>query len=216
MLYCFEPSLVAAPQSSERHWRFVWESIEDLQAQLRPFQAKVMVFYQEVESVLEAVLAEFEVQAVYSHQETGIKITFDRDLRIADFLKEKGIVWKEYLQQGVERKRKNRHRWNNLWFGLMSAPLKQPDLKSAKWVSLSKNFWEKFPQNSFPEAWKTPHPLMQPGGESTGRKYLKSFLEERVKNYNKHIRAIRQLRGCRFSPQRWPKTSSRDTQPINK
>ncbi len=202
MMYCFEPSLVAAPQSSDRHWRFVWESIQDLQTQLKPFQAQVMVFHQEVEQVFEAVFSEFEVQAVYSHQETGIKITFDRDLRIADFLKEKRIVWKEYLQQGVERRRKNRHRWNNLWFGLMSAPLKKPDLRAAKWVSLSKNFWEKFPQNSFPETWKTPHPLMQPGGETNGRKYLKSFLEERVKNYNKHISKPELSRkGCsRLSP----------------
>ena len=51
MMYCFEPSLVAAPQSSERHWRFVWESIMDLQAQLEPFQAKIMIFYQEVQPV---------------------------------------------------------------------------------------------------------------------------------------------------------------------
>lgn len=202
VLYCFEPSLVAAAQSSDRHWRFVWESLQDLQAQLKPFQARVMVFHQEVEQVFEAVFSEFEVQAVYSHQETGIKITFDRDLRIAVFLKEKGVVWKEYLQQGVERRRKNRHRWNNLWFGLMSAPLKQPDLKSAKWVSLSNEFWEKFPQNPIPEAWKTTQPLMQPGGETIGRKYLKSFLEDRVKNYNKHISKPELSRkGCsRLSP----------------
>ena len=202
LLYCFEPSLVAASQSSDRHWRFVWESIQDLQSQLKPFQAQVMVFHQEVEKVFEVIFAEFEVQAVYSHQETGIKITFDRDLRVADYLKSKGVVWKEYLQQGVERKRKNRYRWNNLWFGLMSAPLKNPDLKTARWVSLSKGFWDEFHQNPIPESWKTPHPLMQPGGESNGRKYLKSFLEERVKNYNKHISKPELSRkGCsRLSP----------------
>ena len=202
MMYCFEPSLVAAPQSSERHWRFVWESIMDLQAQLEPFQAKIMIFYQEVQLVFDAIFNEFDVQAVYSHQETGIKVTYDRDLQIADFLEEKGIVWKEYLQQGVERKRKNRHRWNNLWFGLMSAPLKQPDLKAAKWVSLSKSFWERFSQNQIPESWKSPHPLMQPGGETNGCKYLKSFLEDRVKNYNKHISKPELSRkGCsRLSP----------------
>ena len=63
LLYCFEPSLVAASQSSDRHWRFVWESIQDLQSQLKPFQAQVMVFHQEVEKVFEVIFAEFEVQA---------------------------------------------------------------------------------------------------------------------------------------------------------
>jgi deoxyribodipyrimidine photo-lyase len=161
-----------------------------------------MIFYQEVEQVFKAILEEFEIQQVYSHQETGIKVTFDRDLRMGQFFASRGIVWREYLQQGVERKRKNRNRWNNLWFGLMSAPLKHPDLKKATWVSLSRDFWEKFPQYSIPEKWKNPDPMMQPGGESTGRKYLKSFLDERVKNYNKHISKPELSRkGCsRLSP----------------
>lgn len=202
LVYVFEPSLVAAPQSSERHWRFVWESLQDLQARLSPCQAQVMIFYEEVGQVFKAILEEFEIHQVYSHQETGIKVTFDRDLRMGEFFASRGILWKEYLQQGVERKRKNRNRWNNLWFGLMSAPLKHPDLKKAHWVSLSTDFWEKFPQHSIPENWKNPNPMMQPGGESTGRKYLKSFLDERVKNYNKHISKPELSRkGCsRLSP----------------
>ncbi len=202
LVYAFEPSLVAAPQSSDRHWRFVWESLQDLQVRLKPFQAQVMIFYEEIENVFEALLEEFDIDSVYSHQETGIKITFDRDLRMAEFFASKGIQWKEYLQQGVERKRKNRNRWNNLWFGLMNASLKHPELKKARWVGISKGFWEKFPQLRIPENWKNPDPLMQPGGESTGRKYLKSFLDDRVKNYNKHISKPELSRkGCsRLSP----------------
>ncbi|MBC6365289.1 deoxyribodipyrimidine photo-lyase [Algoriphagus sp. AK58] len=202
LLYVFEPSLVAAPQSSDRHWRFVWESLQDLQSQLNPLQARVMVFYEEVPKVFQALSEEFEIQRVYSHQETGIKITFDRDLRMAEFFQSKSIEWKEFFQQGVERGRKNRHKWNNLWFGLMSSSLKQPDLKKAQWVSLSRGFWEKFPQQSIPEKWQRPDPMMQPGGESTGRKYLRSFLDDRVKNYNKHISKPELSRkGCsRLSP----------------
>lgn len=202
LVYAFEPSLVAAPQSSDRHWRFVWESLQDLQFRLKPFQAQVMVFYEEAPAVFQAILKEFDIDTVYSHQETGIKITFERDLKMAEFFLSQGIQWKEYLQQGVERKRKNRNRWNNLWFGLMSASLKYPELKKARWVSLSKGFWEKNPQHAIPEKWKNPDPLMQPGGESTGRKYLKSFLDDRVKNYNKHISKPELSRkGCsRLSP----------------
>lgn len=202
LLYCFEPSLIAAPQSDERHWRFVWESLSDLNSRLKPFQGQVMVLHQEVLPVVEAISEEFSIQAVYSYQETGIKITFDRDLTIADWLASKQIPWREFLQQGVERKRKNRDRWNNLWFGLMKSPLKNPDLKKAKWASLSKSFFENFPQNPIPKSWQTPNPGMQPGGESVGRKYLQSFISDRVKNYNRHISKPELSRkGCsRLSP----------------
>lgn len=202
LIYCFEPSLVNAPQSDNRHWRFVWESLEDLNSRLKTFQASVSVFHSEVKEVLERLSSEFEIQSVYSHQETGIKVTFDRDKELALFFREKGIIWKEYLQQGVHRGRKNRDRWRNSWFGFAKAPLKNPELKKAVFYSLSKRFWESFPQNYIPEIWKTSNPQMQPGGESKGRMYLKSFLDDRVKNYNRHISKPELARkGCsRLSP----------------
>ena len=33
LLYIFEPSLVNDPHYDERHWRFVWESLEDMKSQ---------------------------------------------------------------------------------------------------------------------------------------------------------------------------------------
>lgn len=202
VLYCFEPSLVAAPQSDDRHWRFVWESLTDLNQRLKNLQASVAVFHEEAKEVFESLLNEFQIQTVYSHQETGIKITFDRDIEMREFFKRNQIEWKEYLQQGVQRGRKNRDRWRNSWFGFAKAPLQQPDLKKAIFVSLSKKFWASFQQKEIPETWKTPNANMQLGGESKGRMYLKSFLEDRVKNYNRHISKPELARkGCsRLSP----------------
>lgn len=202
LIYCFEPSLVAAPQSDLRHWRFVWESLEDLNARLKSFQASVAVFYSEALDVFEKLSQEVQIQAVYSHQETGIKITFDRDLQMADFFKKSGIEWKEYTQQGVQRGRKNRAHWRNSWFGFAKTSLKNTDFKKAVFFTLSRRFWESHPQRPIPEAWKTPHPQMQPGGESKARMYLKTFLDDRVKNYNRHISKPELSRkGCsRLSP----------------
>lgn len=187
LMYCFEPSLISAPQSDMRHWRFVWESLQDLQNRLHPHSAQVAIFHREAEEVFSFLAEKFAIQTVFSHQETGIDLTFKRDLRVADFFRRKGIQWKEYLQQGVERGRKNRNRWNNLWFGFMSASLAQPDWDRASWVELDEKNWDEFPQNPIPEAWKVPNPQMQPGGESKGRKYLQSFLSDRVKDYSRHI-----------------------------
>lgn len=202
IIYCFEPSLVAAPQSDERHWRFVWESLQDMNARLKSYQASIAVFYTEVKDVFERLIKEFQIQTVYSHQETGIKVTYDRDKEMGIFFKEHQIEWKEYLQQGVQRGRKNRHRWRNSWFGFAKAPLKNPELKKAELFSLSKRFLDGFSQRSIPETWKIPNDRMQPGGESKGRMYLRSFLEDRVKNYNRHISKPELSRkGCsRISP----------------
>lgn len=202
LIYCFEPSLIAAPQSDDRHWRFVWESLEDLNSRLKTYQASIAIFHAEVKEVFDRLVEEFKIQAVYSHQETGIKVTFDRDIDMGLFFKANGIVWKEFLQQGVQRGRRNRERWRNSWFGFAKSPLRHPELKKALFFSLSKRFWASFPQNEIPEIWKIPNPQMQPGGESKGRMYLKSFLEDRVKNYNRHISKPELARkGCsRLSP----------------
>lgn len=202
LIYCFEPSLVAVPQSDDRHWRFVWESLEDLNKRLKSFQASVFIFHAEVKEVFERLVAEFQIDSVYSHQETGIKVTFDRDIDMGLFFKEKVIEWREYLQQGVRRGRKNRDRWINSWFGFAKAPLKNPELKKANFISLCRQFLDSFPQKQIPETWRIPNPQMQPGGESKGRIYLKSFLEVRVKNYNRHISKPELARkGCsRLSP----------------
>jgi len=202
VIYFFEPTLVQAPQSDPRHWRFVWESLEDMQQGLKAFRGKVEVIFSEVEEVFSVLADQFDIQGVYSHQETGLKITFDRDLRMGDFFKKRNIPWYEFLQHGVERGRKNRHRWNNLWFALMKSTLKTPDFSNSEFIRLSPEQFKMWSCNPIPEEWKIPNPLMQPGGESIGRKYLGSFLSSRVADYNRSISKPELSRkGCsRLSP----------------
>lgn len=202
LLYCFEPSLIASPQSDDRHWRFVWESLEDMQIRLKSRKASVTVFHTEVNEVFEKLLTEFEIQAVYSHLETGIQITFDRDKKMASFFRANGISWYEYAQQGVWRGLKNRSNWTKSWFGFVNATVQNPDWEQVSFVELSDSFLKSISQKEIPDVWKIPNPSMQPGGESKARLYLKSFLEERVKNYSSHISKPELSRkGCsRLSP----------------
>lgn len=202
MLYCFEPSLIAASQSDDRHWRFVWESLEDMQVQMKSRKTSIAIFHAEVKEVFQKLNAEFQIQAVYSHLETGINITYERDKLVSAFFKANGTAWQEFLHQGVWRGLKNRNRWTNSWFAFVKAPLQHPNWEQASFVQLSESFWKKFPQKEIPETWKTPNPSMQPGGESKGRLYFKSFLEARVNNYSRYISKPELSRkGCsRLSP----------------
>ena len=43
LLYIVEPMLLRDPHYSARHWRFVWQSIEDLDRQLQGFGARVQL-----------------------------------------------------------------------------------------------------------------------------------------------------------------------------
>jgi deoxyribodipyrimidine photo-lyase len=55
LIYCFEPSILNYDDSDVRHWRFVFESIQDLQNQLQQnqIQAKIHIFHQEALFVFE-------------------------------------------------------------------------------------------------------------------------------------------------------------------
>ena len=53
LLYVFEPSVMAAPQYDERHWRFVQQSLGDMDKQLAQHGTKVAVIHAETLPVLE-------------------------------------------------------------------------------------------------------------------------------------------------------------------
>ncbi len=118
LLYWYEPSLVEGEKSkySQRHWRFVWESLEDLQKQLRPYGAEIVVCYAEVESGLEQLSQRYRIRHIFSHQEVGIQQTFDRDKRIARWCKEKGVSWIESPYSAVIRGLSHRKNWREHLF----------------------------------------------------------------------------------------------------
>lgn len=187
LVYFFEPELVAAPQSDARHWRFAYQGLQDINFQLASFDTKVHFYCTRPLDFFEKLIPIYQVKTVYSHIETGIKVTFDRDSSMKRFFKENHIIWNEYAQQGVKRGRRNRKNWSQEWYAMMSQPLQNPDLNKGKFYTLSKAFENDLQQQVMPESWMTINPMMQKGGELTAYKYFETFFAERVKNYNKHI-----------------------------
>ncbi|MEM6964754.1 MAG: deoxyribodipyrimidine photo-lyase [Bacteroidota bacterium] len=198
LIYVFEPSLVAAPEYDVRHWRFVWESLEDLNFYLKKYDTQVYVFYDEVLEVLEQLNSKYAIQKIFSHEETGIKVTYDRDKAVQKFCQEKKIDWVEAPTNAVVRGLKNRFDWKDLWKKYMNAATVNPDVQQSNYVTLSEvDFGQ-----PIPEAWKTPHPNFQKGGTSTALRYLNDFFKNRIHNYSRHIsKPLESRRGCsRLSP----------------
>jgi len=105
VVYLFEPSLLAHPAYSERHWRFVWQSLQDLQSRL---PAPLLIAHREALPFFTALHNCIGLEAVFSHQEVGLKLTYNRDLQLAEWFKKQGISWVEHPFSGVKRGRPNR------------------------------------------------------------------------------------------------------------
>ena len=201
VIFIFEPSLVAHPDCSDRHLRFQWQSIQDMQQRLgRP----VDVFWGEAEVVFSSLMEAFDVQRVLSYRESGIEKTFLRDKAIAQLLKEKGVVWQEFQRNGVLRGIKDRVDWDKRWFVYMSESLTtnmyRKRLYSEELVSLQAML-----QGDLNQDFAIPEEVflrltassegMQLGGESMAWRYLQGFLSDRHRNYHFHISKPQLSRG---------------------
>ncbi|MDX6183654.1 deoxyribodipyrimidine photo-lyase [Flavobacterium sp. Fl-77] len=202
LLYCFEPSVMNYDDSDLRHWRFVYESLNYLQQSFDKASAKIHVFHQEAGFVLEELSKRYVIKNIFSYQETGNKVTFERDIAIQKYCFEKNIIWKEFQTNGVVRKLKTRSDWDKRWNHAMSGIPHSFDAKKGSFLDLETVYYDTLKGEKLPEAIKTRNKNFQEGGEYWAWRYLDSFLKERYINYSKHISKPNLSRkGCsRLSP----------------
>ncbi|MBL7789097.1 MAG: deoxyribodipyrimidine photo-lyase [Chitinophagales bacterium] len=187
LLFIFEPAIMSYHDSDNRHWRFVYESLLDMNAKLKSHQARVEILYGDCESIFEYFIAHYSIHAIYSHEETGNRVTFQRDIAIGKLLKSANIPWIETQTNGVIRRLKNRDQWDKLWKETMLAPLIENKIEHVKAITLHQEVLGKFSPETLPSEIKIPNKNFQPGGSTAGLKYLHSFLTTRYQNYSYHI-----------------------------
>jgi deoxyribodipyrimidine photo-lyase len=197
LIYCFEPSQLSTAESDWRHWHFVRESLQDMNSRLQKFHGHVYVFHNEVQNVLIGLSKSFEITTLYSHVETGLKITYDRDKVIQKFCEERQIEWKESDYAGVKRKQ-----WNQRWYKIMGEPIHEVDLRKFNFLQLPAEIVSIIKGNDLPKEITQLNPNFQQGGETLANRYLHSFLTNRAKDYNKFIsKPLKSRTGCsRLSP----------------
>lgn len=181
LLYFFEPSIMAEPDCDERHWRFVQESLLDMNNALSKMNLQIQAIDGEVVASLEKLVSVFEVKTIFSHQETGNHISYQRDLAVAGFCQQHNIVWHEYPTNGVIRGLKTRKDFTACWLRTMTAPIFSVDWTKLATASLPDNLLKPFDYRF------TANSVFQPGGSSAAHRYLKTFLNARHVNYQKHI-----------------------------
>ena len=202
LVYFFEPSVMAYDDSDVRHWRFVYESLQEMESKLKSVDAQIYFFHNEVQTVFKELLEIYDVKTVFSHQEIGNKVTFDRDIAMQSFFDENAIHWKQSQMHGVIRKLKSRKDWDKRWENVMRAEPKIINLNELNTETLETNFYTRLKGNPLSKDITTRHKNFQQGGEYWAWRYLDSFVKERYVNYSKHISKPNLSRkGCsRLSP----------------
>lgn len=209
--YVIETDYWQLPDTSPRQLDFILECLEELRAE---FHARGVNFYvftaPSADMVIERLHAEYGIQTLYSHQETGNDWTYKRDLRLVDFCKHNRISWRESVQNGVIRRLQNRDFWARQWDKSMSAPLYPfPPMMNGMTLSShdqihADNDLTIISETIFKS--RTDLPALcdkrQKAGRKSGVKLLNSFLEQRAIKYQKNMSSpITGIKGCsRLSP----------------
>ncbi len=202
LLYVFEHSLLQDRHYSERHWNFIKQSLVDINAQLAPYNTQVLTVSSEVLKTLGTLQQFWKIHTVFSHQETGIRITYERDKNFKAFCKNNLIQWVESGNNGIQRGLQNRATWREDCERYMAAPLAHCPLEAARFIPLDTlaQVAEVFQVMDL----ATPEtPNFQKGGSTMAMKYLRSFLHQgRYQQYSYHISKPSLARkGCsRLSP----------------
>lgn len=200
LLYVFEPSVWKDSHYDKRHLDFVKESIYDLNNSLLQKSSKILAVQSEIIPCFEMLRTVYDVKTVYSSQETGLDITYKRDVSFAVYCKETGLHWKEYQSNGVVRGLRNRKRWRKFWYDYMNTPIVSLDWRTADFLSIAEidKIATKFEQLSM----ITVAHQFQKGGRKEGLRWKESFLSERLQFYSEFISKPEMARyGCsRLSP----------------
>ena len=91
IIYLFEPSRIEYPDTGPRHLQFVYHSISTLDKVLNEFNRRVEVFYGEAIEVFNYLNDEFDINSVFSYQESGTQASWERDKKIKQFCKSNQI-----------------------------------------------------------------------------------------------------------------------------
>lgn len=187
IVYCFEPTLLQSSKFSLRHWRFIYQSLEDLKKQLTPYQLTIQIFHRSFIQSLDILKESFDIQSIFSHQETGNKLTFDRDKAVKAYCNKNGIHWIETAIDGIIRGLRTRREWEIQLTKYFKGPIHTPNLHKIISPVLPDSLQKKLQGAPLDPTFKKPDISFQTGGPSYAIRTLNQFLKTRVKNYSKQI-----------------------------
>ncbi|MAD97022.1 MAG: deoxyribodipyrimidine photolyase [Flavobacteriaceae bacterium] len=186
LLYAFENLLLQDEHYDQRHWNFIKQSLVDINKRLAQFNTKVLTVQSDIINFFNQIQNTYKISGVYSHQETGLLATYNRDKDFTRYCRNNSIPWTENINNGVLRGLLNREDWFEKWEDYMNQPLIASSFHKDQFLSIEEiESIEKYFQKvnlSTPISKQFQH-----GGTETAWKYANTFFENRHKNYMYHI-----------------------------
>ncbi|MEM7672954.1 MAG: FAD-binding domain-containing protein [Verrucomicrobiota bacterium] len=179
-VYLREPAIRALPDFGERHVEFIEACLSELKQELRAKGSDLLILNMDALEALQWIFSHFPFQAIYAHEETGNGATYARDKAVSAWCDERGVVFEEYSQNGVQRRLQSRDGWARIWHQRMSQPIID---EPASLPGFPKSLAEAGELISDPTA-KRHH---QVGGRRRAVDTLESFLLERGRAYHREM-----------------------------
>lgn len=107
-VFIIEPELCAAEETSFLHFHAWQQAADYLSKQLTALGGRLIIRIGRPEDVFESFRHTHQMDALFSHQETGSAVTFVRDLRVKRWANENRVSWFESHQNGVVRALRDR------------------------------------------------------------------------------------------------------------
>lgn len=209
LLYVFEPDVIADPHYSLRHWRFVYQSLQDLQLQLQDYATEIVIMHADIFTALTLIQSQFTIMHIYSHEEIGLDVTYRRDKALAQWCNNNAnidtdiqagpnasIRWIEFPYSVVRRGLTHRKDWGRYWHEVIDLPCADADLSCIPFISRAlltelhaqtNTAIEQQQCLALDPQWQEVDKQLQLGGEKRAWHTYYSFLNKRGKNYAKHI-----------------------------
>jgi deoxyribodipyrimidine photo-lyase len=183
LIYIVEPLMIEDPHMDIRHWRFIFQSITDLNEQLAQFNASISILYGNAVDVLSKLNESYSIKHIVSHEEVGLEHTYVRDKDVLAWCRWQKVKWTEVAQGAVHRPLNHRKNWPKQWNARILATPTHPELSNIEWISTLHKEIDDECIWTIPEQWKEPDVNMQLGGEKRAWYTLKHFFKERGKAY---------------------------------
>jgi deoxyribodipyrimidine photo-lyase len=179
-LFCVEPSIDSASDTSDMHRHAQWQAVHGLRSSLRTHNADVVIGHGEIVEKLAKLHAIVPLTAVFAHEEIGNDLTYRRDRAVATWCRERGIEYREFPQSSVRRGGVNRDHLQRMWQSRIveTAPLAITPIRQADhWRKLAAaTTFPHSPAYAIREEW-------QPTSERDAQKTLREFLTTRGRRY---------------------------------
>ena len=184
VVYVYEDEIVASEEYSKCHHEFLNECLDELNEKLEKRGSGIHTLKGRIPEVFEKLHTEHPFDRIYSHEETGTMITYQRDIRLKKWCEQKGVRWKEYCQTGVVRALRTRDGWAQKWQKTMNITQFRCPAKLPK-PPFSTSFKKLSLEDLGKDGEDKPERLI--GGSSEAHRVLQEFLFERGQYYSSEM-----------------------------